>query len=84
MHADTYVYMCVYVCVCGVQINSNLSEAAGSASGLTAQQEVFLKQQAKVARGKFVDVSKPYAQQVRGERRLTRFSRGLSEIGAVT
>lgn len=45
------------------RINSNLSEAAGSASGLTAQQEVFLKQQAKVARGKFVDVSKPYAQQ---------------------
>ena len=47
-------------------MNLSLIEATGSASGLTPQQEVFLKQQAKTARGKFVDVSKPYAQQVRG------------------
>lgn len=45
------------------KIVADISEAAGSSSGLTSQQEVFLKNRVRSIRSQFVDVTKPYEQQ---------------------
>lgn len=45
------------------KIVADITEAAGSSSGLTSQQETFLKNRIRAVRAQFVDITKPYEKQ---------------------
>lgn len=62
------------------KVVATLSEVAGSTSGLTSQQESFIKSRARAVRAQFVDITKPYAEQKEEVNKLV--SHLVDEYGA--